>query len=59
MKNQLVDVLLQLQLGRLEEIDMCNIFFIIEASDIGEEGVKRFFDNDWPALKHIRLSKLF
>lgn len=51
MKNQLVDVLLQLQLGRLEEIDMCNIFFIIEASDIGEEGAKRFFDNHWPALK--------
>ncbi len=56
-QGEIVDVLLQFRFNKLKLIEMCIDWFIVDNSNIGEVGVKKLIEGEWPALKDINLRK--
>ena len=57
MRDELVDVLIQFQLSKLETINLGIDWINIAHSRIGEAGVSKLVGRDWASLKELNLSK--
>lgn len=55
MQDKLIDVMLEFQFPELEHINISNKYIHRGLSKIGEVGVRKLFNEDWPVLNKIGL----